>query len=407
MRKVAIVGAGQSGLQLAIGLRAAGYEVALLSAQSGAEIHAGRVTSSQCMFATALQNERALGIDLWQDSCPPVEGIELNIAGPDSQRIAHWAARLDAPAMSVDQRVKMPRWLDEFARLGGDLRIQEVKLDDLEALTLEFDLVVVAAGKGAIANIFERNAARSQFDRPMRALALTYVRGLLPRPEYSAVCFNVIPGVGEYFVFPALTTTGPCEIMVFEGVPGGPMDCWREVKSPDQHLEVSLDVLRRFLPWEHERAQSVELTDPNGVLSGRFAPTIRHPVARLPSGRCVLGMADVVCLNDPITGQGSNNASKCAEAYRLRILENGSAAFDVEWMQGTFERYWDYARYVVDWTNGMLLPPPPHVLELLLAAQKRPDIADWFVNAFDDPRRFFPQIANPAAAQQFLQAAQG
>jgi Styrene monooxygenase A putative substrate binding domain len=406
MRKVAIVGAGQSGLQLAIGLHKSGYEVALLSAQTGAQIQAGRVTSSQCMFGTAIQNERAVGIDFWQESCPAVEGIEFTIAGPDGQRVTHWAARLDAPAMSVDQRVKMPRWLDEFARLGGDLRIQEVKLDDLEALTFEYDLVVVAAGKGAIANIFERNAARSQFDRPMRALSLTYVRALRPRPEHSAVCFNVIPGVGEYFVFPALTTTGPCEIMVFEGVPGGPMDCWREVKSPEQHLEVSLDLLRRFLPWEHERTQSVELTDPNGVLSGRFAPTIRHPVAKLPSGRCVLGMADVVCLNDPITGQGSNNASKCAEAYRLRILENGAAAFDVEWMQGTFERYWDYARYVVDWTNGMLLPPPPHVLELLLAAEKRGDVANWFVNGFDDPRRFFPQIADPAAAQQFLQAAQ-
>lgn len=406
MRKVAIVGAGQSGLQLAIGLRKSGYEVALLSAQTGAEIQAGRVTSSQCMFGTAIQNERGIGIDFWQESCPPIEGIGFTIAGPDGKRATHWAARLDAPAMSVDQRVKMPRWLDEFTRLGGDLRIHEAKLDDLEALTLEYDLVVVAAGKGAITNIFERNAARSQFDRPMRALALTYVRGLRPRPEHSAVCFNVIPGVGEYFVFPALTTTGPCEIMVFEGVPGGPMDCWREVKSSEQHLEVSLDLLRRFLPWEYERAQSVELTDPNGVLSGRFAPTIRHPVARLPSGRCVLGMADVVCLNDPITGQGSNNASKCAEAYRLRILENGRAAFDVEWMQGTFERYWDYARYVVDWTNGMLLPPPPHVLELLLAAEKRPDIANWFANGFDDPRRFFPRIADPAAAQQFLQAAQ-
>ena len=70
----------------------------------------------------------------------------------------------------------------------------------------------------------------------MRALALTYVTGMTPRPEYSAVCFNLIPTVGEYFVFPALTTTGECEIMVFEGVPGGPMDCWADVSTPDAHL---------------------------------------------------------------------------------------------------------------------------------------------------------------------------
>jgi hypothetical protein len=404
VRKVAIIGAGQSGLQVAIGLRKAGYEVVLVTAQSGAQIQAGRVTSSQCMFATALANESKLGIDFWKETCPPVEGIEFSVAGPDGERPVHWASRLDQPAMSVDQRVKMPRWMEEFVRLGGDLRIQEVKIQDLDVLACENDLVIVAAGKGAVANIFERDAVRSQFDRPMRALALTYVRGLRPRPEYSAVCFNVIANVGEFFVFPALTTTGPCEIMVFEGVPGGPMDCWRDVTSSEQHFETSLELLRRFLPWEYERARSAALTDQKGVLSGRFPPTVRHPIAKLPSGRCMLGMADVVCLNDPITGQGSNNASKCADVYLRRILEHGHAAFDVHWMQSTFDAYWDYARYVVDWTNAMLLPPPPHVLELLGAAQKRPDIAHWFVNSFDDPRQFFPRFSDPTAAGEFARA---
>jgi hypothetical protein len=43
----------------------------------------------------------------------------------------------------------------------------------------------------------------------------------------ARVAFNIAPTIGEYFVFPALTTTGPCEIGVFEGIPGGPMDCWK------------------------------------------------------------------------------------------------------------------------------------------------------------------------------------
>src|SRR5690606_9746632 len=136
-----------------------------------------------------------------------------------------------------------------------------------------------------------------------------------PRPEYSAVSFNVAPGVGEYFVFPALTTTGPCEIMVFEGVPGGPMDCWADIASPDQHLERAKSILNTWFPWEAERAHNVSLTDVNGILAGRFPPTVRQPVAELPSGALVLGMADTVVLNDPITGQGSNNASKCADSY--------------------------------------------------------------------------------------------
>lgn len=404
MRKIGIVGAGQSGLQLAIGLRKAGYDVVVLSAQTPDAIRAGRVTSSQCMFDSALQIERDLGLDLWARECPPVEGVEFVIA-PGKQRAVHWAARLDAPAMSVDQRLKMPEFMHQLTHLGGELRILEARLEDLEALSQECALVIVAAGKGAIANIFERNATKSQFDRPMRALGLTYVHGLLPRPEFSAVCFNVIPEVGEYFVFPALTLSGPCEIMVFEGIPGGPMDCWGGIRTPDQHYAMSLEILRRFLPWEHERAASAVLTDPNGILSGRFAPTVRLPVARLPSGGVVLGMADVVCVNDPLTGQGSNNASKCAAVYLRRILDRGRAPFDPQWMQATFDAYWDYASYVTDWTNKMLLPPPPHVANLLAAAATRREIAHWFANGFDDPRRLYPRLVDPVAAEQFATTA--
>ncbi len=167
----------------------------------------------------------------------------------------------------------------------------------------------------------------------MRALALTYVTGMTPRPEHSAVCFNLIPGVGEYFVFPALTTTGPCEIMVFEGVPGGPMDCWEDVRRPDQHLAKSKEILDTFLPWEAERCRDIELTDDNGILAGRFPPTVRKPIGTLPSGAKVLGLGDAVCLNDPITGQGSNNASKAATVYLKRILAHGDRPFDAAWMQ--------------------------------------------------------------------------
>ena len=402
MRKIGIVGAGQSGLQLAIGLRKAGHEVVLLSNQSAGQVREGRVTSSQCMFDTALGRERDLGINFWDGECPRIDDVDFTIASPEHTRALTWTARLDAPAMSVDQRVKVPRWLGEFSRLEGEVRIQSAGIPELERLAAECELVVVAAGKGDVAGLFERDAERSPFSQPMRALGLTYVRGLEPRPERAAICFNVIPGIGEYFVFPALTTSGPCEIMVFEGLVGGPMDCWSAVQSPAQHLEVSLDILRRFVPWEHARARNVELTDPNGILAGRFAPTVRKPVARLPSGRPILGMADVVCLNDPITGQGSNNAAKCAAAYLHAILEAGDRAFDAEWMNATFESYWSYARFVTDWTNRMLLPPAPHVLALLSAGVTRPQVARWFANAFDDPRRFFPQFTDPAAAQRFI-----
>jgi len=405
MRNITIIGGGQAGLQTAIGLLKAGHKVTVAQNRTADEIAKGKVLSSQCMFHTALQNERDLGINFWDDSCPPVEGINFMVPTPDGSgnKAIDWAARLDDGfALSVDQRVKIPRWLAEFEKLGGNLVIQDVGIPELEKYAAESDLVLVASGKGEISSLFERDAEKSPYDKPQRALALTYVTGLAPRPEHSAVCFNLIPGVGEYFVFPALTTTGPCEIMVFEGVPGGPMDTWKPDFTPEQHLEHSLGILKTFLPWEYERAKNCKLTDDNGILAGRFAPTTRKPIATLPSGAKVMGLADAVCLNDPITGQGSNNASKAAKIYLDRILANGDKPFDAAWMQGTFDAYWDYAQWVVTWTNAMLMPPPEHILQIMGTACQVPEVASRIANGFNDPTSFFPWFMDPNAAAEYL-----
>ncbi|KSV66565.1 hypothetical protein N185_32375 [Sinorhizobium sp. GW3] len=404
MRKIGIVGAGQAGLQLGIGLLKNGYEVVITSNQTADQIRNGRVTSSQCMFDRALQNERELGIDFWDDA-PPVEGIQFSLQQPDGKTATRWSARLDKSAQSIDQRVKMPRWLDFFVEAGGDLRISDVGIAELEQLRKECDLVIVASGKGEIGKLFERDATRSPFDKPQRALALTYVHGIEPRKEHSAVNFNLIPGVGEYFVVPALTLTGPCDIMIFEGIPGGPMDRWAGIATPEEHLAESLRILKDFIPDEYKRSKDAVLTDDRGVLSGRFPPTVRKPVLALPSGALALGMGDSVCLNDPITGQGSNNASHCAAIYLKAILAHGDRAYDADFMQSTFDQYWDYARFVVQWTNAMLVPPAEHVIKMLIAAEGQPQVARWFANAFNDPRTLFPTITDAQLTELLLSEA--
>jgi hypothetical protein len=406
MSKIAIIGGGQSGLQLALGLQNRGYDVTVVSNRAAEQIRKGRVTSSQFMFHDSLQNERDLGINFWEKECPNTDGIAFAVPGPDSSRALFWEAKLDHPGQSVDQRVKFAGWMEEFTKRGGKVVIQDAGVQELEEYAKINDLAIVASGKGEIARLFETDTTNTPYSTPMRALALTYVKNMVPREKFTAVAFNLIPGVGEYFVFPALTASGACEIMVFEGVPGGPMDCWSDVKTPAQHLQRSKEILQKFLPWEADRCRNIELTDDMGILAGKFAPTVRKPVCKLPSGRLAMGMADVVVLNDPITGQGSNTASKAAKVYMTRILERGDKPFDAAWMQETFNSFWTYAQWVVKWTNTLLTPPPPHILQLMGAASQIPPLASKIANGFNNPPDYNPWWFDANEAQKLIGAQQ-
>ncbi|UNO39950.1 hypothetical protein [Streptomyces sp. MST-110588] len=140
---------------------------------------------------------------------------------------------------------------------------------------------------------------------------------------------------------------------------------------------------------------------PQRALAGRFTPVVRDPVGRLPSGGLVLGVADTVVTNDPVTGQGANAAAKCAASYLASIVEHGERPFDEAWMRSAFDRYWETARHVTKWTNAMLAPPP-HVLNLIGAAGRAQPVADRIANGFDDPADFEDFFYAPDKADAYL-----
>jgi hypothetical protein len=117
----------------------------------------------------------------------------------------------------------------------------------------------------------------------------------------------------------------------------------------------------------------------------------------------VLGLADAVMLNDPITGQGWNNAAKMATAYLAAIRAHGDGPYDRSFMEQAFEDFWQsYGQFATAWTNALLSPPPEHVLKLLGAGNGSPQIARRFVNGFDNPVDYFDWFMFPDKAEAYL-----
>ncbi len=397
---IAIVGAGPAGTMLALGLLQHGCAVTLVSDRTAEEIRTGPVMSSQVTFESALEVETALGVTSLLPSSPPLKRMEYDVRRLDGTDTA-FSVSLETPAHSVDLRLKIPALIGEIERLGGKVVVRNAGVEDLEDLAATHDLLVVSTGRGGLAGLFGDDPSRSPYSSPQRVVALTYLRGVEPA-EGPALRYHAIEGVGECFTCPALSVDGACDIYVVEGVPGGPLDCWGDVSSDDEHLERLRTALAEHFPSEAERVRDAVLTDANATLRGGFPPVVRRPVGTLPSGATVLGMADAVVLNDPLTSQGSNNAIKSASFY-LEAITAHDGEFDAEWMRRTFDNFWrGWAQWATAWTNSWLQPAAPHQQKVVAAAAEHPGVAAQIVAGFDDPMLFVPWWFEAAEAERFL-----
>ncbi len=67
------------------------------------------------------------------------------------------------------------------------------------------------------------------------------------------------------------------------------------------------------------------------------------------------------------------------------------------------DEIWQYTRNAVAWTNSSLQPPPPHVVDLFVAAAENKDVADAMVDSFGDPRIAWAAFATPEGTEAFVQ----
>lgn len=405
MRKVAIVGAGQSSLLLGCDLLGHGYDVTTYSDRTADQVRRAPGASAPFMFGRAVDYERELGLNFWDDEDSWFRSVEADFLLAPGNAIATLAGELAQPGQVVEQRRKYSRWMDEYERRGGKLVIRSATLDDLVQLAEENDLVMVAAGKFAgLADLFTTDEERSLYTTPPRKLTMLTVKGLKPAKTRSA---TLSAADGEILRGVAFRNDDgeECFNIVFEARPGSSMDDrLTDVSNADEVVARAKDVFHEFVPWDDENVRDIELIHPKAWVQMSVLPVVRKPVGTLSTGRQVLGIGDIVVTNDPVGAQGANLASKMARFLAGRIVERASEPFDADWMQLQADDFWEQdARYSYS-LSSLLLDVTEPCKELMVAATTSQAIADEFFAAFDNPQTLWPWIEGVAGVREHVSA---
>lgn len=421
MRRIAIIGSGISGLLTAHGLRRAGYDVTLFSDRTPEDwLTRSKPTGTAGRFEPAIAYERELGLAHWEHEAKKVEGAHLTFCPEPGNRLLTLAGRLEKPGLAIDVRLQSHRWMRDLEERGGKVVIESVTIPRLDEIAAAHDLTVVAAGKADLAGLFPRDAARSVYDKPQRNLAMLVTKGASFRFEgvpFLPVKFNLFGTAGEIFWAPYHHyALGPTWNMLFEAKAGGPIDVFQSAKSGEEVLRRAKKVIRDLVPWDYAWAKDMELADEHGWLVGAFAPTVRKPVGKLPSGRAVTCVGDTAMAFDPVGGQGANNGTRMAKHLVERVISRGGAPFDEAWMTETFDAFYEEHGRAAYTFNNLLLEPISDAGKELLIAQYGSDgvrtdgqqrIADAFAGNFVDPRRYTHLLTDEAAVRAFIEEKTG
>jgi 2-polyprenyl-6-methoxyphenol hydroxylase-like FAD-dependent oxidoreductase len=415
MRKIAIVGSGISGLAAAHGLRKSGFDVTLYSDRSASDwLDKSRPTGTAARFDLALTYERELGLDFW-DHAPKGEGVYLTFCPELHNPLVTLVGRLERPFQAVDVRLQSARWMAELERRGGRVVIAKVAAADLESIAGEHDLVIIAAGRADLCQLFARDDARSVYDSPQRQLAMVIATGAARFPvPMTPVRFDFLGTDGEIFFVPYFhKDKGPSWNILVEAKRGSRLDRFNDLTSGEQVLERLKLVVNELFPWDAGFVRELQLADPLGWLTGAVTPTIRRASCELPSGRAIAALGDTAISYDPIAAQGANSGIKQARHLVQAIVARGERPFDRTWIDETFESYYaEHARFAYQFSALLLEPITAPAKELLIAqygsdgrvgnrsAQQR--IADAFVENFNDPRRLTAAFTDMTAARMVV-----
>ena len=410
---IGVVGGGVAGCHLALLLQKHGVPASLYAERKPDEVREGRLLNTAQLYGDARILEEELGINFWDGIID--RGMEIGLYGFHyrlylGDELRSFWGNYEKRGICIDQRVSLPKYLETFADRGGELVYGPLQLDDVERLTEKHDFVVIAAGRGSLAEIFPKKPEYCPYSEPRRLLCSGLYTGVTT-PLPHGLLFNFRAGIAEMVEIPMYSLDGPSTAIFFEIVPGSPLAHLVELRyeeDPRQFESGVLEAIERYFPETFEQRIDVDefgLKRPLDLLQGAIVPATRSAHAHLRNGKFVLAIGDVFALHDPILGLGSNSAIHCAHvAGKAIVNESKSYSFDKRFCEVVEEEMWTtYVRDASIWSNFHLRDPVPgNLTDLFLAASKSQSIADYFTSNFNRPEQNWNVLATPERTQSFL-----
>ncbi|MED3729481.1 styrene monooxygenase/indole monooxygenase family protein [Priestia filamentosa] len=379
-KKICIIGSGTAGLQLAYSLKEE-FDVTVIHSNSSDKIRNGRVLSTQVHFGSTRNRESRFKMPKWEDKTL-LKSIHMTIG---NQKL--FIGKLKEPALSVDQRFYFSQCLKDLENKGVSFRLMRVNKNDIDSLVDEFDLIIDCTGKSGPLFPFPIEKEFSPFQVPQRKCIVGYFLGVKPNNPLG-ISVTVLPEIGEMFEIPAMTEHGPVTILFIMAVPDRELDTFKEIKHAKEFTNQMKNVTQKYFQDIHKRIEQdiFALSDEKSFLQIAIKPVIRKPYVTFKN-KLVIGCGDSVFLNDPITGQGCNLSSYCAEQLYETLIQYK----DADWDTQLGEEYWDrtktFVREVTEWTNAMTQILPQHIVQLLLAGVENQKIADEVAEWFEEPQK--------------------
>jgi 2-polyprenyl-6-methoxyphenol hydroxylase-like FAD-dependent oxidoreductase len=398
---IGIVGSGVSGLHLGLYLLAHDVPVTMYADKEPDAIRAGKLLNTVGHHHHTLERERALGVHHWDAAEYGYVCHHHCVLGDPPLR---FRGDFDHPSSVIDYRIYLPRLMEDFADRGGrTVLVERFGMDEVERLSHDHDLVVVAVGRRSIGELFPPRPDKSPYDRPQRRLSAGIYAGIAySEPKGVGVHFS--PGHGELLELPIYSHAGFATALLFEAVPGGDLDALVDIRyddDPAAYNRVVLEKVNAHFPMAAERidASAFGLWSGRDLLQGALTPIVRHDYARLSSGRYALAVGDSHTVVDPMMGQGANSASYSAWVIGEEIVAD--VAYDERFCQRVARRREGFVHSVSDWTN-LMLNPPQHVLEFIGAMSQDKALCDEFTSNFNDPERQVDVLCTAERTRAYL-----